>query len=609
MDERYDKDNILEIPVLVPERHYESEQAEKEIHIPYQPRKHDKMLDSLDDLDNLYRICDLLPPDLAETIRIITDVLSKHTQGLIIMRLERNAWEPPATTPESIPPKVPPVIGPETDKPKPPPSEEGTITDPPLPRPEEWIPHPPGWHPPKWPDSGKGGKKWPPKFGKPTEGTTTITEIYTGGSDGGTITEVYMDDGHTKSVMDTEVDDIFSEDPDIEVNVLPSDSLVDLARQGYEQDDADIKEHYTNKMTQASQRFFQVMTALAEDANLLDYSNLMQDFDGTAVKTTDPGQLHLIDEISRNQVLYDQKLRQMNLTHTAEKTLVMTRAMTAAEGERERYLKTDYKKDMPTISAGLSNDLLQKAREDAEKKYKEAAYNMYKYLDSAAKYTQTMLNMKIDSAAAKAQLANTGSDIFAVTPPPQPTENHVDTNFDTTIQHQMKQQDMIDQQKKDAKKGSEVDNGSSFGGASAGSLGGGNVDPAAVYKFLKGQGYNAIAACGIMGNIQQESGFNTDADDSVEAFGLCQWTAGRQAALKELASSTGRSPLDAGAQLDYLWQELQGYEELLPPSLNHAGSAGEAAQIFEVQFERAGVPMMENRISYAEGFYAQFRGK
>lgn len=143
----------------------------------------------------------------------------------------------------------------------------------------------------------------------------------------------------------------------------------------------------------------------------------------------------------------------------------------------------------------------------------------------------------------------------------------------------------------------------------SGSLGGGNVDPKIVYKYLIGKGYNDIAAAGIMGNIQQESGFNTGAlsYDGMGSIGLCQWTNERLTNLKSLASSTNRDFKDAGAQLDFLWKELQEYASLLPAQFNNCGSPGDAAEKFERVFERASVPEMQNRISAANGFYAKMQ--
>lgn len=487
MADRYTKNNILQYPKLEPVRHYESENVEPFARPGKDIQRPDKLLETLDDLDNIYKMTDLLPPDLAANIKEITDILSKHTQGLILMRLKQEILHPkkepekkekkPVTPPIVIPTKAKPstsnlVVVPKTHTPDVTKwTTKGYEYEGPQPG-SKHDSHTKGYGPNDYHfntyDVLSTPDVWPPK--RETWGTgehqETTKIIY---DNPGTSSDGWGFDGQPQkdtSYTDAYVDDIFSAEPEVEIELEPTESLVDLARKGYMQDDADIKEHYTTMMSQLSQRFFQVMTALAEDANMIDYSNLMEDFDGTAVTTSDPNQRHLIDEICRNQVLYDQKLRQMNLTHTAEHTLVMTRAMTAAEGERERYLSENYKTNMPTISAGLSNDVLQKAREDSEKKYQNAAYNYYKYLDSATKYTNSMLNMKIDSAIAKAELANTGSDIFAVTPPPEPLPDNVDDNFDTVNKYQDKQQKMIDEQKKDSKKASELDDGININGTS-----------------------------------------------------------------------------------------------------------------------------------------------
>ena len=667
-EERYSKDNILEYPKLAPTRHYESKNPK-----PWRPParqipQRDPLLDNLDDLDNLKKICDLLPPDLGMTIQAITDVLSKHTQGLIIMRIEHDIKHPPGGpvvprghtyTPGSPEDTRKPGTweGPEDpDHPHPPEYEPGKYNPPKIPefvpepghkpkyefdeqehhgRHEEYNPsHPgePGYVPPEkgtydrkpigpGDKIGPGKEIWPPAHSEYGKGGFREDHqyIYIPADKTTDEYDVIVPEDRQDIIEDPDVDDIFSAAPDVEISIEPTESLVDLSRKGYMQDDADIKEHYSTTMTQISQRFFQVMTALAEDGNFLDYSDLMQDFDGTAVKTADPSQQHLIDEICRNQVLYDQKLRQMNLTHTPEKTLIMTRAMTAAEGERERYLGEDYKTNMPTISSGLSNDLLQKAREDSEKKYKEAAYNMYKFLDSATKYTNAMLNMKIDSAIAKAQLANTGSDIFAVTPPPQPLADHVDDNFDTTVKYQEKTQKFIDEQKKDSKKGSEVDNGSSGGNstpgkavANVGELGTGAIDPKSVWDALHKAGYNDIATAAIMGSIMQESRFSPSADNGSH-HGLAQWDhSGRWAALSEWAGQNGKNPDDGGTQVEYIIYEacnVRYPEECCPDGMNQYGSVWDASEAWLKWFEGALGQQDQERADFGQGFYEQYSGK
>lgn len=156
--------------------------------------------------------------------------------------------------------------------------------------------------------------------------------------------------------------------------------------------------------------------------------------------------------------------------------------------------------------------------------------------------------------------------------------------------------------------GSDPGSTSTAPNVNSGSLGGGNVEPSLVYKYLKGKGYNEIAAAGIMGNIQQESSFSTsDPNAESGAYGLCQWLGGRLDGLKSLAASTNRKVDDAGTQLDFLWMELQGYEALVPGALNNVGTSEEVAEIFEKKFERSGGSAMENRKSYAKQFYDKIK--
>lgn len=545
-EERYSKNDILNIPDLSPTRDYYSEGVKTSGSSYVVPMTPNRFFQTIDDLDGVYDMASLLPPELADIIRAITDVLSVDTQGKMILKMERE---------------------------------------------------------------------------KKNEGDTDDNKNETPNDSYNTIKPTTYDDTRTDD------DDIFSTKPAFKIQIIPSNSLVRVAQNAYEQDDLDIKNYYIGRMTDISSRFFQIMTTLAMEAGMPDYSYLMQDFDGTAVKTDDPNQQHLIDMISKDQIIYDQKLRQMNLTHTARNTLIMTRGLTAAEGQRERYLGERYKENLNDTASAMSNDMLQRSREQAEAKYQNAAYNLYKYLDGATKATNTLLNLKIDEAAAKTQLANTGSDIYAYTPPTPATENHIDDNFETSIKAEDKGQKFVDEQKKDSVTGKEAssggasaDGGSSGGGSSyTGPLGGGNVEPEVIFKWLKGKGYSTIAACAILGSIQQESGFNTGATNpSSGAYGLCQWLGNRKDdgngyGLIPFAQSRNSDPGDAGVQMDWFWEELQQnksfYDESQPESLNQCTDIQSAAMQFYNNFERGGASQIDGRIGYAEQFYEKFQGQ
>ena len=651
-EERYDRHDILAIPDLTPKRSYESDGIVQAPGLQTPIQKPVRELRVIDDLDELTSLADLLPPEIGDIIRDINRVLSEDSQGKLIIAIEQGGFPPPITIiPPSTPPEgigpvnFPPISGgpgsetwgPGTGLP----SNGGGEID--GPGSETWEPgtglpgstgggtegpegemggpgtSSPGSggstsggpgsgteHPGTWPSEQEGSGGGGP--GSETKGPGIETKGY--GTSHPTDGTWIIGGQHEPNDGDYDVDDIFSAPPTFTVELEPTDSLVDLARKAYRDDDLDIKADYVAKMTQNIARFYQVMSTLAVDGGMPDYSYLMREFDGTAVSTSDANQRHLIDYICKNQIIYDQRLRQMNLTHTAENTLIMTRGFSAAEAQRERYFGEKFKANMNDTASTLSNDILEKERQNANKKYKEAAYNMYKYLDSASKYTNALLNIRIDEAAAKVQLSNTGSDIYAITPPPPPTADNIDDGFDTT----QKQTEAGIKYVQDAQKDSVMGYQASGGGASYSGGGGAlqsvtaTADTKSIFDALIRLGYNDTAACGIMGNIQQECSFNVESGrgKNAAACGLFQWGNGCDGSRWQRLLSMYPDPAcwNAGNQLSYMYWECEnGYTNCLPGTLNNFSTPEEAAVHFEENFEGAGDAQNGKRMNYARQFY------
>lgn len=85
--------------------------------------------------------------------------------------------------------------------------------------------------------------------------------------------------------------------------------------------------------------------------------------------------------------------------------------------------------------------------------------------------------------------------------------------------------------------------------------------PERIWNFLCNEkNIGSITTAAIMGNIAQESNYNTKADSSAfdgnASIGLCQWTFGRKTALINFAQSQGKDVSDVDVQLNFLWQEL-----------------------------------------------------
>lgn len=106
-----------------------------------------------------------------------------------------------------------------------------------------------------------------------------------------------------------------------------------------------------------------------------------------------------------------------------------------------------------------------------------------------------------------------------------------------------------------------------------------------VWDFLIKQGFTRNQTAGIMGNLQQEHGFQTSGD------GLAQWMGGRKERLMSMAN-----PYSLQTQLQFLMIELN---EGCGDSIKATNDVVQATLIFQNNFERCGNCMQVNRIRYA----------
>lgn len=129
-----------------------------------------------------------------------------------------------------------------------------------------------------------------------------------------------------------------------------------------------------------------------------------------------------------------------------------------------------------------------------------------------------------------------------------------------------------------------------------------------VQTFLSSKGLNNKAIAGVMGNIQQESNFETTATNSSSgAYGLFQWLGSRKTALLNYAESVGKGASDIQTQLDFFWNELETTESKTKKVLfnSNYSTASEYAEAFEKSFERSNGSALQKRKDYAESYYNQ----
>ena len=125
--------------------------------------------------------------------------------------------------------------------------------------------------------------------------------------------------------------------------------------------------------------------------------------------------------------------------------------------------------------------------------------------------------------------------------------------------------------------------------------GSGNVQQA--YNYFISKGLKDYMSAGIVGNLAQESGVNPKST-SPGAQGIAQWTPPDP--LIAWAKSQNRDPTTLATQLDFIWQQMNSTEKGSLSAVQASTDASSAAQAFEQSFERAGIPMMQNRIKYAQ---------
>lgn len=137
-----------------------------------------------------------------------------------------------------------------------------------------------------------------------------------------------------------------------------------------------------------------------------------------------------------------------------------------------------------------------------------------------------------------------------------------------------------------------------------------------ILQMLTQLGFNKIAACGILGNMMQESKLYPDiveggshapeiSVDGATGYGLCQWTdAGRQQGLADFAKSNGKSSSDPGVQCSYIAQECNKMG--ITTSLNDCASASDAAYLFHKEYEISSdsKEAIQSRLDWAEEAYA-----
>lgn len=132
------------------------------------------------------------------------------------------------------------------------------------------------------------------------------------------------------------------------------------------------------------------------------------------------------------------------------------------------------------------------------------------------------------------------------------------------------------------------------------------VSASQIISGLMARGVPRIAAIGLAGNYQIESGLDTGINEinpvvpgSRGGFGLAQWTGPRRKQYEAFAGSKGKPLDDLDTQLDFTVWELANTEKKAAESIFAAKTVEEAAERVSDKFLRPGIPHKAKRIAAA----------
>lgn len=119
------------------------------------------------------------------------------------------------------------------------------------------------------------------------------------------------------------------------------------------------------------------------------------------------------------------------------------------------------------------------------------------------------------------------------------------------------------------------------------------------YKYLV-QHFQPYQVVGILGNLKQESGFNTE--DHPNGLGIAQWLGARRQNLIDKYSGSP-STYQIYNQLQYIVEEMNGTEKRAGDALRASQTLEEATQVFQDQYERCGDCRASQRLTYAQEYW------
>ena len=139
-----------------------------------------------------------------------------------------------------------------------------------------------------------------------------------------------------------------------------------------------------------------------------------------------------------------------------------------------------------------------------------------------------------------------------------------------------------------------------------------NISKYVIDYFIKYGGYTPEQASAIAGNLQVESGFNTnivgDKNLSTPSIGIAQWRESRLQKLKSYAKQKGKPWNDLNLQLSFVIYELRTTHKNADSLIRQSDDINRIAQIVQSKYEISTPQSLRSRQEYANLFYNDYIG-
>lgn len=211
----------------------------------------------------------------------------------------------------------------------------------------------------------------------------------------------YVDDD--SNLLDVP-DNIFPDLKDTIININNGESNETLLDKQYQIDLINIFKDYTFKLNNVLNKFFTYFLQSVIDCNMVDnYKDLLGDTD-LSIFTPTKYQF-LIDNIVKNNIMIDQKIRLQDKIYDIDNFITTARKIVLSNELRKRYSDIDYVSDDSYLEMN-KNNILSDIKREYNKKYDTSLYNMYKYLNSSVILINETLNMVTSNVESKSILIN-----------------------------------------------------------------------------------------------------------------------------------------------------------------------------------------------------------